>query len=125
HTLMDLFAATPFRPTGLATADQGLANVVELLEWCTSLVADALDGRMDLGEVAPTDRELLGAAAALLEDVSWLLGREDIRDSDVERDLNRLRRGAGPPAPPPPGAARGPARRPRGPPHAAEPAARP
>ena len=92
HTLMDLFAATPFRPTGLATADQGLANVVELLEWCTSLVADTLDGHLDLGEVAPTDRELLGAAAALLEDVSWLLGREDISDRDVVRDIDRLQR---------------------------------
>jgi uncharacterized membrane protein YccC len=93
HTLLDVFAATPFRPTGLATADQGLANVVELLEWCTSLVADALDGHLDLEEVAPTDRELLGAAAALLEDVSWLLGREDIKDRDVVRDIDRLQRG--------------------------------
>src|SRR5215472_3543020 len=67
HTLMDLFAATPFRPTGLATADQGLANVVELLEWCTSLVADALDGHLDRGEVGPTDRELIGAAAVQVE----------------------------------------------------------
>jgi uncharacterized membrane protein YccC len=92
HTLMDLFAATPFRPTGLATADQGLANVVELLEWCTSLVADAMDGHLDLGEVAPTDRELLSATAALLEDVSWLLGREDIGDRDVARDIDRLQR---------------------------------
>ncbi len=73
HTLMDLFAATPYRPTGLATADQGLANVVELLEWCTSLVSDALDGHLDLRQAAPADRELLGATAALLEDVSWLL----------------------------------------------------
>ena len=37
--LMDTFAATPYRPTGLATADQALASVVQLLEWCTALIA--------------------------------------------------------------------------------------
>jgi uncharacterized membrane protein YccC len=92
HTLLNLFAASPFRPTGLATADQGMANVVEELEWCTSLVSDALDGHLDLRRVAPTDRELLGAAAALLEDVSWLLGSQDVSDQDVARDLDRLER---------------------------------
>jgi uncharacterized membrane protein YccC len=92
HTLLNLFAATPYRPTGLATADQGMANVVEELEWCTSLVSDALDGHLDLRQVAPTDRELLGAAAALLEDVSWLLGSQDVTGQDVTRDLDRLER---------------------------------
>jgi hypothetical protein len=65
HALMTLFASTPYRPTGLATADHGMANVVQELEWCTSLVADALDGHLDLGQVAPTDRELLAVAEAL------------------------------------------------------------
>jgi uncharacterized membrane protein YccC len=92
HTLMNIFAATPYRPTGLATADQGLANVVELLEWCTSLISDTLDGHADLREVGPADRELLGAAAALLEDVSWLLGNQDITRQDVMRDIGRLER---------------------------------
>jgi hypothetical protein len=92
HALMNLFAETPYRPTGLATADQGLANVVELLEWCTSLVSDALDGHLDLRQLTPTDRELLGAAAALLEDVSWLLGGQDITGQDVARDMDRLER---------------------------------
>ena len=32
HELKTAFAAGPIRPTGLATIDQGLANVVELLE---------------------------------------------------------------------------------------------
>jgi uncharacterized membrane protein YccC len=90
--LIDLFAATPYRPTGLTTADQGLANVIELLEWCTSLAADALDGHPDLRQAAPTDRELLGAAASLLEDVAWLLNREDITDQDVQRDVDRVQR---------------------------------
>ena len=58
-----MFGSTPLRPTGLATADQGLANVVELLEWCAALVGDTLDGHQDLSHAAPADRELLGAAA--------------------------------------------------------------
>jgi uncharacterized membrane protein YccC len=76
--LMGLFAATPYRPTGLATADQGLANVVELLEWCTALISDALDGHLDLRRAAPVDRELFGAAAAVLRDVAGLLGGQDV-----------------------------------------------
>src|SRR5271165_7474066 len=32
HELMSAFASTPYRPVGLATADQGLASVVQLLE---------------------------------------------------------------------------------------------
>jgi uncharacterized membrane protein YccC len=98
HALMNLFAATPYRPTGLATADQALANVVELLEWCTSLVSDTLDGHLDLQQAAPADRELLGAAAGLLEDVSWLLGDrggQEITGEDVMRDIARLEHARG------------------------------
>jgi len=92
HTLLELFEATPYRPTGLTTADQGLANVVELLEWCTSLVCDAVDGHLDLRHAEQVDRELLAAAAALLEDVSRLLGGQDITGKDVNRDIDRLER---------------------------------
>ena len=53
HTLMDTFAATPYRPTGLATADQAMANVVQILEWCAALTADAMDGHVGPG---PGDR---------------------------------------------------------------------
>jgi uncharacterized membrane protein YccC len=77
HALADQFAATPFRPTGLATADQALASVVELLEWCTTLVSDALDGHLDLSQAAQVDRDLLGADAALLRDVAALLKGQD------------------------------------------------
>ena len=41
---METFTATPYRPTGLATADQAMANVVQVLEWCSTLAADASDG---------------------------------------------------------------------------------
>jgi len=92
HELMELFAATPYRPTGLATADQGLANITEVLEWVTSLTADALDGHVDLRQAAPADRELLGAAARVLADVAFLLGDEDVSAEEVTRDIGRLER---------------------------------
>jgi uncharacterized membrane protein YccC len=90
--LLNAFAATPYRPTGLATADQALTSLVQLLEWCNSLVADALDGHLDLGHIAETGRELLVTAAGLLEDVSWLLGGQDIATAEVLRDIERLQR---------------------------------
>jgi uncharacterized membrane protein YccC len=90
--LMELFAATPYRPTGLATADQGLANITEVLEWVTSLTADALDGHVDLRQAAPADRELLGAAARVLSDVAFLLSNQDLSAEDIARDIGRLER---------------------------------
>ena len=92
HKLMELFAATPYRPTGLATADQGLANITELLEWVTSLTSDALDGHVDLQRATAADRELLGAAATVLADVALLLGEQDLSAEDVARDIGRLER---------------------------------
>jgi uncharacterized membrane protein YccC len=87
HQLMDLFSATPYRPTGLATADQGLASVVQLLEWCTELTSDAAGGHVDLSRAAPADRELLAATAALFRDVAALL-----RGADASPDFARLER---------------------------------
>jgi len=90
--LMELFAATPYRPTGLATADQGLANITEVLEWVTSLTADALDGHVDVRQAAPADRELLGAAAQMLANVAFLLSDQDVPAEDIARDIERLER---------------------------------
>ncbi len=73
HELMGAFASTPYRPVGLATADQGLASVVELLEWCTALIADATDGHPNLDRAAPPDRDLLGLAAVVLRQTGDLL----------------------------------------------------
>ena len=92
HQLMNLFAATPYRPTGLATADQGLANITELLEWVTSLTTDALDGHADLRQATAADHELFGAAAAMLADVALLLGDQDVPMQHVARDIARLER---------------------------------
>jgi len=87
YELADQFAGTPYRPTGLATADQALASVVELLEWCTTLVSDALDGHLDLSQAAQADRDLLGADAALLRDVAALL-----QGQDAQPDFDGLER---------------------------------
>ena len=92
HQLMHLFAATPYRPTGLATADQGLANITELLEWVTSLTTDALDGHVDLRQATAADHELFGAAATMLADVALLLGDQDVPMQHVARDIARLER---------------------------------
>jgi uncharacterized membrane protein YccC len=67
------FTAAPFRPTGLATADQALASLVQLLEWGGSQVSDAFDGHVDMTRACPADRELLRVAADLLADVQALL----------------------------------------------------
>jgi uncharacterized membrane protein YccC len=73
HALMAAFASTPFRPTGLATADQGLASVVQLLEWCSALIADATEGHPNLDRADQCDRDLFGLTASVLEQVGDLL----------------------------------------------------
>jgi uncharacterized membrane protein YccC len=77
HELMGAFASTPYRPVGLATADQGLASVVQLLEWCTALIADATDGHPNLDRAEQPDRDLLGLAAVVLGQTGDLLAGPD------------------------------------------------
>jgi uncharacterized membrane protein YccC len=79
HELMTQFTATPYRPTGLSAPDQAFADTVELLEWCTVLVADMVRERDDLREASPADRELLEAAAEVLRDVAALFAGRDAR----------------------------------------------
>jgi hypothetical protein len=86
HDLKTTFGSSPIRPTGLATTDQGLANVVELLEWSCTLVCDALDGHLDVTHAAAQDRELLAAAAGQLTASAALLGGQD-----PSLDVDRLR----------------------------------
>ncbi|MGH3189895.1 MAG: FUSC family protein [Streptosporangiaceae bacterium] len=73
HELLSAFATTPYRPTGLATADQGLASVVQLLEWCTVLLVDATQGHPNLDQAAQCDRDLLGLAAGVLREAGDML----------------------------------------------------
>ena len=67
------FTAAPFRPTGLATADQALSSLVQLLEWATTQASDAFDGHVDLTKGCPADHELLRRSAQLLDDTRVLL----------------------------------------------------
>jgi uncharacterized membrane protein YccC len=71
--LLTAFTAAPYRPTGLATADQALNTLVPLLEWGTSQIRDAFDGHIDLTKTCPADRGLLREAAELFADTRDLL----------------------------------------------------
>ena len=89
HELITVFTASPFRPTGVATSDQAMANAVELLEWCSSLVADSVRERNDLSGAPEIERELVAAAADVLRDSGALLAGGSARP-DLER-LEELR----------------------------------
>ncbi len=89
HDLITVFSASPFRPTGVATSDQAMANAVELLEWCTSLIADSVRERHDLSNAPEIERELLTAAAQVMRDAGTLLAGGSARP-DLER-LEELR----------------------------------
>jgi uncharacterized membrane protein YccC len=89
HTLLDTFSATPFRPTGLATADQGLSAVVQVLEWCGALVADTFDGHLDLACTSAADRELLATAARVMGDTATVLSGGDARPDLAALEMAR------------------------------------
>jgi uncharacterized membrane protein YccC len=79
HNLMTAFASTPYRPTGLAAADQAFDNLVEALEWCTALVTDMVKEDTDLTAVAPVDQDLLRTSADVLADLAALLQGRSVR----------------------------------------------
>jgi uncharacterized membrane protein YccC len=84
HQLLAAFTAAPYRPTGLGTADQALAGVVQVLDWGAAQATDAFDGHIDLATAAPADRELLQAAASVFADAAALLaGRNTCPDFDA------------------------------------------
>src|SRR5690348_9589889 len=93
HQLMTAFASTPYRPVGLATADQGMASVVQLLEWCTALVADATDDHPNLDQAAQGDRDLFAVTAVVLGQTGDLLAgtSQGLPDTD---GLDRQREAA-------------------------------
>ena len=91
HQLMSTFASTPYRPVGLATADQGMASVVQLLEWCTALIADATDGHPNLDRAAQPDRDLLGLAAVVLRQTGDLLADPESRSLPDSAAMDRQR----------------------------------
>ncbi len=71
--LVAAFTAAPFRPTGLATADQALSSLVQMLEWGATQANDAFDGHIDLTKGCAADRNLLRTAAGLFDDTRALL----------------------------------------------------
>jgi len=93
HQLMTTFASTPYRPVGLATADQGMASVVQLLEWCTALIADATDGHPNLDQAAQPDRDLFAVSAVVLRQTGDLLAGTSQRQPDTDA-LDRQREAA-------------------------------
>src|SRR4029077_10746269 len=58
---------------------------VELLEWCTSLVADSVRERHDLSNAPEIERELLTVAAQVMRDAGTLLA-----GGTAQPDLERL-----------------------------------
>ncbi len=69
--MRNVFVTSPYRPTGLTTADQALGSIVHLLEWCGSLACDYLNGHVE--EITSADDALLDASASVLADVAALL----------------------------------------------------
>ncbi|MGK3204340.1 FUSC family protein [Amycolatopsis sp. MEPSY49] len=83
HHLIDEFTATPYRQTGLAAEDQALDNLVGLLEWCGSVIADTLGEYPDLSGAPEVERRLLAETSACLRTVEQLMaGRSTPFDAD-------------------------------------------
>ena len=85
--LMATFSATPFRPTGMATSDQALYSLVQEIEWCASLIEDAIVE----GGGFPADLALVGATANGLRDTADLLDGKPVvaRLGDLEQACER------------------------------------
>jgi hypothetical protein len=91
--LLAAFTSAPFRPTGLATADQALASIVQLLDWSAVQVADAFDGHVDMTQVAAAERELFRITAGIFEDVAALLaGSASSQDAHAHPAFEELER---------------------------------
>jgi uncharacterized membrane protein YccC len=100
------FTAAPFRPTGLATSDQALSNLVQLLEWGATQAGDSFDGHVDLTSACPADRELLRTAAGLFDDTRALMSGQGADpdfaglEAATEKSAARLRELTGQPGEP-------------------------
>jgi hypothetical protein len=88
--LRTAFNAAPFRPTGLATADQAIASAVQMLDWAAAQVADAFDGHIDMTQAAAGERRLLRVAASLFADIAALLDGQDATPAFEELERARL-----------------------------------
>ena len=73
RNLLSMFSATPYRPIGLATADQGLAGAIHMLGWCTTLTCEGMGGHLDLSMASSQDRRVLSQATVALRSVAAML----------------------------------------------------
>jgi uncharacterized membrane protein YccC len=87
--LRQLFDAAAYRPTGLATVDQALGSMIELLEWVGELIGDTVADLDEIGDLDCPDRALLAAAGEVLDGVAGMLAGDDSLP-DLDR-LERLR----------------------------------
>jgi uncharacterized membrane protein YccC len=76
QALQAAFAATPYRPTGLAARDQAFANLVESLEWCCSLVGE-VRAVPQVANGPAEERLLVEESSGLLRAVAALLSGRD------------------------------------------------
>jgi uncharacterized membrane protein YccC len=89
------FIDAPYRPTGLATADQALTSVLQLLDWAAAQVANAFDGYIDMTEAAPAECHLLRTTASVFEDITALLAGSGDAGTDLTfGELERARAAA-------------------------------
>lgn len=87
HRLIGVFASTPFRPTGLAQADQALDHLVETLEWATTLVVDLVREGTDLTPATAVNQDLIRLSSEGLHHITALL-----RGGTSEFDATRFDR---------------------------------
>ena len=78
RALITAFTAAPYRPTGLAAPDQGLANLVETLEWLTTLVSEATREGTDLTAIDEVDRRLFLEAVNVLRGTASVLSGTEV-----------------------------------------------
>jgi hypothetical protein len=71
--LRHAFIDAPLRPVGIGAADQALADLVEALQWSTSLFADIVADTDDITVVDEVDRQLLTHTSGVLRDTATLL----------------------------------------------------
>ena len=89
--LRTAFSSAPYRPTGLATADQALSSLVQLLEWGAADVGDAFDGHIDLSLNCDADRALLRVAAGLFDNTRAMLSGQAADPDFAAADAARAR----------------------------------
>lgn len=68
---------TAASPLGLRVGDRALANLIDLLEWCASAVADAARDETDLSTAASPYRDVLELSASTLGAVGSRIGGDD------------------------------------------------